>query len=89
MLVLKRRSVKDSRSNMRPWTEDFIAEQGAVLALVTDRITHVDFISHCFDRLPRGSGKRDIRRQTVIRALHRMIEADRLPFKIEGEYFLL
>jgi hypothetical protein len=38
--------------------------------------------------LPRGSGKRDIRRQTILRALYRMLDAGKLPFKIEGDCFV-
>ena len=90
MLALKRRTPRDFRlvTPTQPWTEAFIAEQGAILALLTDRITHADFVKHCFGQLPRGTGKRDIRRQTILRALYRMLDAGRLPFKIEGDCFV-
>ena len=91
MLALKRRTPRDFRfvTPTQPWTDAFIIEQGAILALLTDRVTHADFVKHCLGQLPRGAGKRDIRRQTILRALYRMLDAGKLPFKIEGEYFLL
>ncbi len=90
MLMLKRRTPQDFRlvTRPQPWTEAFITEQGATLALVSDRVAHADFVDHCFSQMPRGTGKRDIRRQTILRALYRMIEAGRLPFRVEGAHFV-
>jgi hypothetical protein len=73
MLALKRRTPRDFR-----------------LVTPTQPWTDafIDFVKHCFGQLPRGSGKRDIRRQTILRALYRMLDAGKLPFKIEGDCFV-
>lgn len=74
-----------------PWTEELITSIGEGLSLALPRIEQEDFVRRCINAVPERKpkeGMRDTRKQDIVRALRRMAEHDRLPFKVVGDYFV-
>lgn len=60
------------------------------LALVHGSIDQEDFLRRCIERLDAPKdGKRDTRRQRLVRALRRLDERGDLPFRVKGRRFVL
>lgn len=73
------------------WTEDLIRSVSEGLALAADRVEQEEFVRHCIAAVPDRAGrqgKRDTRRQDIIRGLRRLAELDALPFKVVGDHFV-
>lgn len=74
-----------------PWTEDLIRSVSEGLALAADRVDQEEFVRHCIAAVPNRAaqqGKRDTRRQDIIRGLRRLAELDALPFKVVDDHFV-
>lgn len=70
------------------WTEDLVRRAAGELGLVSDRVGQLAFLNYCIAHGKQGGGQRDTRRQQLVRAMRRMEERGRLPFRIEGDYFV-
>lgn len=68
--------------------ENLVRAEAGALALVHVSIGQEDFLRHCIDALPRPAGRRDTRKQTLVRALRRLQERGELPFGVEGDRFV-
>jgi hypothetical protein len=73
------------------WTETIIRSVSDGLSLTVDRIEQEEFLQKCIAAVPdrqRRDGKRDTRRQDIIRSMRRLAELNSLPFKVVGDYFV-
>lgn len=71
------------------WLERFVKDRAEEMALVSDRVGHQEFLQFCIEAAPVPTGSRDTRRQAFVRTMRRMQEKGELPFRIDGEFFLL
>lgn len=79
------------RKQPSSWTEELITSVGEGLSVLLPRVEQEDFVKRCIAAVPERKpkdGVRDTRRQDIIRALRRMAEKKRLPFKVVGDYFV-
>ena len=70
------------------WLERFVKERAGEMALVRSSVLSQDFLQYCIDLAPVPAGRRDIRRQSFVRAMRRMQERGDLPFRVEGDFFV-
>lgn len=83
--------IMTKRQRPQGWTEDLIRSVSEGLALAADRVDQEEFVRHCIAAVPDRAaqqGKRDTRRQDIIRGLRRLAELDALPFKVVGDHFV-
>lgn len=57
------------------------------LALVDSKVFGPRFVDYCVDAMTLEPGKRDLRRQVIVRALRGMKRFKVLPFRVEGGYY--
>jgi hypothetical protein len=72
----------------KAWTEDHILKTFDSAACVAPLISASDFVDLCLQSLPpRSDGKRDIRRQMIVRGLRTMLAKGRWPktVRIDGD----
>lgn len=89
--MTNKHGIMTSRKQPSSWTEELITSIGDGLSLLLPRIEQEDFVRRCIDAVPERKpkdGVRDTRRQDIVRALRRMAEKNRLPFKVVGDYFV-
>lgn len=70
------------------WLERFVKARAEEIGLVRSEMPAQDFLQYCIDAAPVSSGRRDIRRQSFVRAMRRMQERGDLPFEVRGEVFV-
>ena len=68
--------------------EAIISEYADDLSLVGGRMTHVEFVDYCVERMPKPEKpKRDTRRRDIERTTQNMLDKDRLPMRADAEFF--
>lgn len=80
---------KTNRRRDKGWLERFVKDRAAELAVVHSSIPAEAFLRYCIDEAPMPDGQRDTRRQSFIRTMRRMEERGDLPFRVEGDTFVL
>ena len=78
-------------SSPKAWTEDLINSISAGLSLVVDAVEQEEFVQRCIEAVPERAatkGKRDTRRQDIVRSLRRLAETGKLPFRVAGDQFV-
>ncbi len=79
------------RNKKAAWTEELITSISSGLSLVVEAVDQEEFMGRCLaasEHKKPEEGKRDTRRQDLVRALRRMAAHNRLPFKVAGDQFV-
>lgn len=79
---------KPQTAGVKGSVENLVRAEAEAMSLVHASVGHEDFLRHCIGVLPRPAGRRDTRKQTLVRAMRRLQERGELPFRVEGEMFV-
>lgn len=87
--LFERRKTPSYRYGVPGRVEDHVRVCAAKLAERRDVVGDEEFLQFCVEQMPRNRGKRDTRRQRLVRTMRRLSEEGALPFVVRGSDFVL
>lgn len=68
--------------------EKLVRAEAEAMSIVHASVGQEDFLRHCIGVIPCPVGRRDTRKQTLVRAMRRLQERGELPFSVDGDRFV-